>query len=503
MKKLIFTIFIIPLLLVSSMSSNVFAYKERNIQDEIILSVLVDRYNNGRQAPSEQVDIHDPYTYNGGDIQGITDRLDQIQEAGFTSISISPIMENANRGYHGYWIEDFYEVEEEFGSLDDLKTLVKEAHDRDIKIILELVTNYVAKTSPLVDDTDKADWFKDNNVTPIPATEWLDDVYVLDQTNEQVQDYLLDVASFWMKAADIDGFTLHAADQSDPTFLAKLTKQLKQKDPNFYFLATTLQEDGDTDFLYDIEDIDVISNPQLFTAMNEVLIEPDHSASSLFDTWKEYGNDRDLLYVDNMNTARFSNNFADKGRNAITTWYLALGYLYLAPGVPIIYQGSTVPMYGPGYPENQYLVDFISQDQDLEHAFEKMASLRDQFPPLVYGDFEQVATDEGFSLFKRTFDGKSVFVGINNDSESRVVHIDGLGSEVQLKGLLHDDTIRENKDGDFLIGMERESVEVFIIQANIGFNWTFIGFVAGVFILFVGGVIILMRKQKKREQANK
>src|SRR5699024_11509653 len=122
----------------------------------------------------------------------------------------------------------------------------------------------------------------------------------------------------------------------------------------------------------------------------------------------EEASNRDLLYVDNWNTPRFSNNFAEQGRNAETTWGLALGYLYLTPGVPIIYQGSEVPMYGPGYPENQYIVDFTSANPDLKKVFKQMAAVRKQFATLKEGDFEQVTTEEGFSLFKRTLDNETI-----------------------------------------------------------------------------------------------
>src|SRR5699024_3014480 len=132
----------------------------------------------GRQASSEQVDVDDPHTYNGGDIKGVTDMLETIDELGFTTISLSPIMENAPKGYHGYWIEDPYEIEEEFGSKDELKELVEKAHDRKIKVMIEFVPNYIAKSSPIVNDADKEDWFKEVSVDSIDATEWLDDVLV-------------------------------------------------------------------------------------------------------------------------------------------------------------------------------------------------------------------------------------------------------------------------------------------------------------------------------------
>lgn len=501
MKKLIVTMVVIVVLFFPSVPITASADEMPTLNEEIIYDILVDRFNNGNQSPSDQVDVTDPYTYNGGDINGVRDMLDDIEELGFTTISLSPIMANAPKGYHGYWIEDFYAVEEEFGTMEDLNELVKEAHDRKMKVILEFVPNYVATSNPIVDESDKRDWFKEIDVEPSDATSWLKDVYAFDQTNEDVQEYLTDVALFWMEEADIDGFKLHAADQTDPVFLERFVKALKEKDPYFYVIATSLQDDSDMSDLLAMEQIDAVANVATFKQMNETFVHSDEPVTALHQVRDEVvANSRDLLYVDNINSPRFSNNFAEQGRNATTTWKLALSYLYLTPGVPIVYQGSEIPMYGPGYPENRYLVDFSSADPDIEKVFEQLAAARDEFEALVYGDFEEYAVDEGMSLFKRTYEEETVYVAINNDSESRVVKIPGLGPDLQLKGLLHDDTIRENEDGELLIGMERESVEIFVIQPNAGFNWAFIGFVGGVLLAFVIVVILLTIKQRKREK---
>src|SRR5699024_3975219 len=242
--------------------------------------ILVDRYNNGRQAPSEQVDVDDPYTYNGGDIKGVTDSLETIDDLGFTTISLSPIMENAPKGYHGYWIEDPYEVEEEFGSMEDLEELVEKAHDRKIKVILEFVPNYIAKSSPIVEEEDKQDWFKEVSVEHTDATEWLEDVLVYDQTNPEVQDYLIDTAKHWMNEVDIDGFKIHAADQAEPAFLEKLVTAVKKEDPYFYFIAESLQEDADMSHLLEIEEIDAVANVDVFTKMNDIFTEPEDRKST-------------------------------------------------------------------------------------------------------------------------------------------------------------------------------------------------------------------------------
>lgn len=504
MKKKLIYIVLIPFLILTLFPQHTAVQAEEDqlaefsVVNEIIYDIFVDRFNNGGQKPSDQIDLDDPLAYHGGDIVGIIDKLNHLQTLGFTTISLSPIMENAPGGYHGYWIEDFYSVETEFGQMEDVIKLVEEAHKRDIKVMLELVTNYVAKSSPLVEQY--PDWFVEVDVEPIPATEWLHEVVAFDQTNPAVQDYLIDVAKFWVEETGIDGFKLHAADQASPEFLERLTTELKVNDPYFFIIATTLQGNRDMEHLHDIEYIDAIANDRVYEKMNEVFMQVDKPVSELSELRADNASTRDLLYIDNILTPRFSNNFAEQGRNAVTTWTMALSYLYFTKGVPIIYQGSEVPMYGPGFPENQYLVDYTSGDPDLEKVYERMSAIRQQFPSLARGDMEELAVDHGFSLWKRTLGNEEVYVAINNDSESRYVTIPSLGPDFQLRGLIHDDTVRENENGEFVIGLDRETAEVYMIEQNTGLNWGFISFVAGVFIIFIGFIIFLSRKQKQRER---
>lgn len=499
MRNKLMSLFIIPFLLLSFFPHGVKGKQQHSLANEIIYDIIVDRFNNGGQAASDQIDLEDPLAYHGGDILGITKQLDYIQQYGFTAISLSPIMENAPGGFHGYWVEDFYTVEQEFGQIDDVKHLVEEAHSREMKVILELVINYVAKTSPLVEE--HPDWFQAVDVEPIPATEWLNEVVAFDQTNPEVQEFLIDVAKFWMEKTGVDGFKLHAADQTDESFLEQLTNELKTEDPHFFLIATTLQGNDDVDYLYDIEHLDAIANHEVHELMNEVFKAPNEPVNKLTDFRGDDASNRDLLFVDNKQTGRFSNHYSEQGRNDETAWTLALSYMFFTPGVPIVFQGSEIPTYGPEYPHNQYLVDFISADPDMEKVYERLSAIRKQFPALVHGDFEEIAVEGGFSLFKRTLDDETVYVAINNDTESRNVTIPGLGSGVQLRGLIHDDTIRERDNGEMLIGLNRESAEVFIIEPNTGFNWGFIAFVVGVLLAFIVIVIILSRKQKKRESS--
>ncbi|MGM8364411.1 alpha-amylase family glycosyl hydrolase [Virgibacillus sp. W0181] len=499
MKKTLFIIATILLLTTHIQAVHADESKENTeLKEQIIYNIFIDRFNNGGRTLNAEVDIDDPYAYQGGDLKGITMKLDDLKKLGFTAISISPIMDNAPDGYHGYWVEDFFGLEEQFGTMDDLHHLVEEAHQRNMKVIVEFVTNYVSLTHPLVSDPNKRDWTKEISTTFPKSANWIENTAQLNQSNEQVASYLMEAADYWMKETDIDGFKLHAADQASPDFLQMFTSHIKETNPEFYLLAGVLQKDSDITSLRNNEHIDAVENYNVFEKINEILIKEDKPVSEIYNVWENEKNEKDLLFVDNKNTARFSNNFADNGRNALTTWKLALTYLYTAQGTPVIFQGSELPMYGPSYLESRRMVQFQNSDPDLAEFHERISAIRSEFPALAHGEFTQVDTNEGMSVFKRSYQGEEVYIALNNDSESRTVTISGIDSDLQLRGLLGDNLVRENDEGIFRIGIPRETAEVFITEPNKGFNWGLIAFVAGVFVIFIVAVIMLSRKDKHR-----
>src|SRR5688572_760776 len=121
--------------------------------------LLPDRFANGDKGndkggyPGDRMstgyDPTDKGFYHGGDIQGVIDRLDYIQGMGTTAIWLAPIFKNQpvqgdSAGYHGYWITDFTQVDPHMGNSRDLKRLVKLAHDRGMKIFLDVIVNHTA-----------------------------------------------------------------------------------------------------------------------------------------------------------------------------------------------------------------------------------------------------------------------------------------------------------------------------------------------------------------------
>lgn len=119
-------------------------------RDQIIYQIMVDRFENGDPNNDFNVEPSVPGKYHGGDWQGIIDRLDYLEELGVTTLWISPVVKNVEEdagfaSYHGYWTQDFLRPNAHFGDLAKLRELVDTAHERDMLVILDVVTNHMGQ----------------------------------------------------------------------------------------------------------------------------------------------------------------------------------------------------------------------------------------------------------------------------------------------------------------------------------------------------------------------
>ncbi|MCM3741084.1 alpha-amylase family glycosyl hydrolase [Oceanobacillus luteolus] len=469
---------------------------DRQIEDEIIYKVMIDRYNNGDFSIDEGVDVDDPQAYHGGDIEGIKKRLNEKADLGVTTIALSPIMANSENGFHGYWVEDFTEMEEQFGTIEDLDELVAEAHKLGMKVVIEFVTNYVSRDHEIALEPEFADWILTDEVN---GPDWTENVVQLNQDNPEVQKFLIDAASFWLKETNVDGLVLHAVDQSSVDFLSNITSELKNSYPDHYLIGDVLNPESDVSEIMENTELDAVDNYALSRGIAEVFSEVDQSPEEILELHKEYAEAGSILFVDDFYSERFTQKFSENGRNSVTTWTLALTYMYTTPGTPMIIQGSEVSMYGETAEDSQRLVPHHSGEPELKEFHDRISSLHDEFPALRHGDFELVDSRDSFAVFKRTYEDETLYVAINNGSESSYIDITDVDSDKMLRGYLGDNIARENEEGNHRIGIPRESVEVYEVVDYEGFNWLLISLVGGVMIVFVTGIIYLTLKQKRRE----
>ncbi|MGH3090511.1 MAG: alpha-amylase family glycosyl hydrolase [Rubrobacteraceae bacterium] len=141
------------------------------VQDEQFYFVMPDRFEDGDESNnfgddeiggSSDEDVlrhgYDPERrgyYHGGDLAGLIDRLDYLKEMGTTAVWLTPSFKNkpvqgngtiegSSAGYHGYWITDFTQIDPHMGTNEELRELVEEAHDRDMEVFFDIITNHTA-----------------------------------------------------------------------------------------------------------------------------------------------------------------------------------------------------------------------------------------------------------------------------------------------------------------------------------------------------------------------
>ncbi|QPC46047.1 alpha-amylase family glycosyl hydrolase [Mangrovibacillus cuniculi] len=509
MQKRVLTLLLIPFLLFYAPSVSALEEEERTWQDERIYFLMVDRFANGDQSNDIAVNRDDPRAYHGGDFRGIINSLDYIKEMGFTAIWLTPVFNNEPGGYHGYWIEDFYGVEEHFGTEEELKELVNEAHKRDMKVLLDFVVNHVGPNHPWANDPAKTSWFheqkgitNDKNQTDV-ENGWIYDLPDLAQENPEVEKYLLNNAKWWINEFDVDGYRLDTVKHVPKSFWQKFSKAVKEEKEDFYLIGEVWSEDPRYIAEYMDTGIDGFVDFPLNQELRKVFSEPDQSMERLFTMWnysKSFYQDpyKMGVFIDNHDMKRMTWEMTAKQQFPGTRWKQALTYMYTIPGIPIIYYGSEIALNGADDPDNRRMMQF-NIDEDLIDYISTLSQLRDTHEPLRRGDMGLITEEMGVAVYKRFTEDETMLIAINDTSETKTVAIsaDAVGGNLSWKGLLATDTVKE-QNGEYKITLERETSQIYEPFEDRGINYWYAIVLVGVYVLFMVFLYIVKKKGKKQ-----
>lgn len=305
-----------------------------------------------------------------GDFNGITAKLDYLQDLGITAIWLMPI--HPSPSYHGYDVLNYYAVNPQYGSMDDFKNLLNEAHKRDIRIIIDLVINHTSSQHP---------WFKDSNASIDSAYR---DFYVwsdspgagswhqgqngyyygffwsgmpdLNYTNPAVTDAMYKINDYWLNKIGVDGFRIDAVkhlieedgklENTPPThaWLQEYYKAYKSNNPQAYTIGEVYGAGSSVVKQYTGTELDHIFNFEMATGIvNSV----NNGASSGITSAVKFA----LMDTPDYNYATFLTNH-DQNRvmsvfNGNVDKAKVASFLMLTlPGTPYIYYGEEIGMQG-------------------------------------------------------------------------------------------------------------------------------------------------------------
>lgn len=474
MRKAVASLILAPFLLFFSFPIGATEKEERKWQDESIYFIMVDRFNNGDQTNDFKVNPNDLKEYNGGDFKGITDKLDYVKDMGFTTIWLTPVFDNEDKGYHGYWIKDFYKTEEHFGTIEEFKTLVKEAHKRDMKVILDFVVNHVGPNHPWKNDEEKKDWFHEkqpivnwNDQTEV-ENNWLYDLPDFNQDNPETRKYLLDAAKWWIQETDIDGYRLDTVKHVPKDFWEDFSKEVKSVKKDFYLLGEVWHNDLRVVASYEGTGVDGFVDFPQNEHLRTTFSKPNQSLGWLFTSLernKTFFKHPELLglFLDNHDMTRFTRDIIQNKHQPVTRWKMAFTYLYTVPGIPIVYYGSEVALDGGEDPDNRRIMPF-EEDAVLVQYLSKLGELRQKYPALTRGDLELLHEEGGMAIYKRSYKQESIIVVINNTTKSQSITLsrNTIQKNRQLIGLLNNGHVIERK-GEYTIEVSSEHAEIFSV----------------------------------------
>ena len=321
--------------------------------------------------------------WHGGDLKGIEQHLDYLQELGVTTVWTTPVYENReDTSYHGYGATDLYRVDEHYGTLEDLKALAAALHARGMKLVLDTVPNHVGPGSPWVTDEPAPDWFHgtaahhlkaetDFQALINPHAPERDKVGTLDgwfadtlpdmnTESPAVAQYLRQNAVWWIEETGADGLRIDTFPYVNREFWHAFNGELKELFPHLTEVGEVFNGDpvitssfagGVTRAGVDTELYTPFDFPTYF-ALHDVFVK----GAPMSELAKVLGEDalyphpeRLVPFLGNHDTERFATVAGSEG-----SLKLALAYVLTTRGMSQIYSGDEIAMQGGGDPENRH-----------------------------------------------------------------------------------------------------------------------------------------------------
>ncbi|NJM80209.1 MAG: glycoside hydrolase family 13 protein [Flavobacterium sp.] len=453
---------------------------------DLIYLVMPDRFSNGNpdndntSETFEKSDRNNKDGRHGGDIQGIINNLDYIKELGATALWPTPLCEDNDEkvSYHTYGQSDVYKIDSRYGTNEDYLRLSKELHNRDMKLILDYVTNHWGYKHWMMDDLPTYDWlhqfpgFKqtnyrmttqfDPNASEIDTNLCTDGWFVksmpdLNQSNPLVLNYIIQNVIWWVEYADIDGIRVDTYPYADKKSIALWTKAVTDEYPNINITGETwLYSPAQIAFWQKDSKIGAIQSynsylPNVMDFMFQNIL-----ANGVFNednaTWNQgiiklYDNfANDFLYPEINNVLIFADNhdtnrINDTYNGDLNKYKMVMALLATTRGVPQIYQGSEIGMGGSksvgdgdirrdfpgGWKEdknNAFTKSGRTETQQNFHDFtSNLFNWRKNKTVIHSGKLKQYIPENNVYAYFRYNETESVMVIINNAKEKQTLNL--------------------------------------------------------------------------------
>ena len=343
----------------------------------------------------------------GGDLQGIIDHLDYLQDLGITGLYLCPIFESPSN--HKYNTTNYFEIDRHFGDKETFRQLVEQAHLRGMKVMLDAVFNHIGDQSAQWQDVLKhgensayKDWFhiqkfpvtndKLMNPKELPYHTFAFASYMpkLNTANPEVKDYLLSVATYWIEHFDIDAWRLDVANEVDHQFWRDFRKAVLAKKPDLYILGEVWHTsqpwlNGD--------EFHAVMNYPLSDSIKDYFLSRSKKTSQFISEI----NCQSMYYKQQISEVMFNLLDSHDTERILTTAQgdiqlvkSALAFLFLQRGTPCIYYGTELELDGGMDPDCRRVMpwDRVSSSNDMLNFMKNLIQLRKETADIIqHGKF--------------------------------------------------------------------------------------------------------------------
>lgn len=379
----------------------------------------------------QQVSNHESY---GGNLQGIIDHLDYLKDLGITGIYSTPVNQSASQ--HKYDTADYLTIDSDFGTNEIFVKLVKEAHARGIRVMVDGVFNHCGKEffawQDVLKNKEKSkykDWFFINDFDirdgepnackgKFYSFAFVDNMPKLNTNNPEVQNYFIDVCKKWIEEFDVDGIRLDVANEPSHEFWKKLNAELKSVKPDFYIVGEIWH--NSLPWLREKE-FDAVMNYPIQKAISTFLeygemtaLDFEHNLNRCLSMYYTQTNEALLNQMDSHDTIRITSRL-----NSTDKALCALAILFALPGSVCIYYGTEVLLEGGHDPDNRRCMPWKEIEEGLFNDridfTRKLISLRKKYSALRSSNVKFIRERESDRLlhFIKTGDGKKIHVYVN------------------------------------------------------------------------------------------
>ncbi len=412
--------------------------KNKSITNRVFYQIFVDRFNKSSDNNNTRININwgdkvTGKTIAGGNLKGISEKINYLKDLGINAIYLTPIFESDSN--HKYDIRDYYSVSKDFGDKEDLKELITNLHNNDMLLILDGVFNHISIDNEIFQDVIKSgknskyyDWFiikgESLDLKKCNYEKFADEIKMpkLNLNNSEVQKYIIDVGKYYVKNFNIDGFRLDVSDEIPHRFWIKFKEAMLEENPNFFLIGENWHNADK--YLNSGYEFDSIMN---YSITKEVLhfiawdkYTPKHFKNRIISNLMRYKTNVNYNML-NLLSSHDVYRFLTECNRDVDKFLMGYAFIFTHIGVPCIYYGDEIGLEGGYDPDSRrcFIWNENKWNLKIRETLKELINIRKKY---VINDMDyNINVDDDVVVITRIGEKDILSIYLNNTDSTKTI----------------------------------------------------------------------------------